>query len=161
MRTTWAMIMAFTGLFASAANGSDEKPKEQEKGAAGLAANYAYPDSDRLGSPFDGPGIIAAKYTTADAPGKVAQWYRKKLGWKAGVEGVMINPANQPGVRIGVVNDSRQPGNKDAQTGEPRPAPVMLLVQKTDEIVATVAISRAEGEKVTHIALVVVDNRDK
>ncbi len=121
----------------------------------------SYPGAEPLDTPFDGPGVCAAKYTTSDGLDKVANWYRDKLESGSGREGVAINPANQPGIRIGVVDDSRRRAAKQGEVGDARPAPVVLLLRKSNEVVVTVAVSRDDGDKLTHVALVVVDNKAK
>ncbi len=140
---------------------ADEKADGPPKGkaAAAPASEYAYPGAEPLGDAFDGPGVHAAKYATADGAVKVANWYREKLCPGFGREGVGINPGNRPGIRIGILDDSRQPGAKDGEAGEARPSPVVLLERKTAEAVVTVVVSRGEGEKVTHIDVIVVDNK--
>ena len=133
--------------------------RSKDKGGVEPASEYTYPGAERLGSAFDGPGIYAARYATADGPAKVADWYREKLCPGVGSEGVAFNPGNRPGIRIAVLDDSRQPGSKDGEEGEARPCPVVLLERKTADAVVTVAVSRGEGEKATHMAVIIVDNK--
>jgi len=141
----------------------------QEKGKADkelnpLADDFIYPGAEKLttaASPgSDGPGIFSAKYTSPDNWGKVAQWYRKKLGLQMG-EGLGINKVNEPGIRASVLDDSRQPKEPGQAIGDPRPVSVLVFLKKTNASVVNVVVSRAEKEKVTHIVLTVVDNQSK
>jgi hypothetical protein len=61
-------VLLFSGLRISA----DEKPKE--KSAKELAKEFAYPGAEKFGEDREGARMYQAKFTTPDAPGKVADW---------------------------------------------------------------------------------------
>jgi hypothetical protein len=129
-----------------------------------LGDDFVYPGAEKLvtaASPaWEGPGIFSAKYTATDGSGKVVAWYRKKLGIQAG-EGIKINPGNEPGIRASLLDDSRQPKEPGQAIGEPRPVSLVAFLKKTNALIVNAVISRAKDEKVTHIVLTVVDNKDQ
>jgi hypothetical protein len=143
-------------LLVSAQPGGDER-RAPGRGTKEVAGEFVYPGAQALENGVEGAGIYQAKFTTPDAPGKVTNWYRTRLKVQ-GLEGVWINPGQQPGIRISVADDSRRPGASAAAVGKPRPMTLMVFVKKTNDTVVTAVVSRANDERETHVALTFVDN---
>jgi len=137
---------------------ADEKPKE--KSAQERAREFVYPGAEKFELDREGALMYQAKFTTTDSPVTVAAWYGKTLGFK-GREGISFNPGAQTGIRLSVADDSRQPGKDASAVGEPRPLFLKVFVKKTNDIVVVAVVSRAEGEKVTHVTLTFLDNKDQ
>jgi hypothetical protein len=78
----------------------------------------------------------------------VVAWYRKKLEVKVGAEGIEFNPGNQPGIRAGLLDDSRQPKGAVEALGEPRSVSLVIFLKKTNELVVNAVVSRAKDDKV-------------
>jgi hypothetical protein len=161
MRTArvWFLLLAAGALLVSGLRMSaDEKPKE--KPAKELSKEFVYPGAEKLGEDREGARMYQAKFTTPDDPGKVAAWYGKTLGFQ-GREGISFNPGNRPGIRLSVADDSRRPGKDERAVGEPRPLSLQVLVKKTNDIVVVAVVSRGNDEKLTHVALTFMDNKDQ
>jgi hypothetical protein len=137
---------------------ADDKPKE--KSAKELAREFVYPGAEKFDEDREGARMYQAKFTTPDAPGKVAAWYGETLGF-GGREGIAFNPGQQPGIRLSVADDSRQPGKDQRSLGDLRPLALQVLVKKTNDVVVVAVVSRGKDEKRTHIALTFLDNKSQ
>jgi hypothetical protein len=155
----WLLVLAAGALFFSALRMfADEKPKE--KPTKELAKEFVYPGAKKFDEDREGARMYQAKLTTADDADKVSEWYRKTLGFQGG-EGIAFNPGNQPGIRESVADDSRQPGREERSVGEPRPLSLRVFVKKTNDIVIVAVVSRGKDEKLTHVAMTFLDNKDQ
>jgi hypothetical protein len=90
----------------------------------------------------------------------VAAWYRKRLAIGPG-EIIAQNPGFRPGIRLSALDDSRQPPKAGQALGEPRPVSVVVLLSKTNDRTVNVVVSRVKDEPLTHIVLIVVDNKSQ
>jgi hypothetical protein len=155
----WFLVFAAGALLVSGLRMSAGE-KSKEKAAKELAQEFVYPGAKKFGEDREGARMYQAKFTTPDDAGKVAEWYRKPLKFQGG-EGISFNPGNEPGIRVSVVDDSRQPGKDERSVGDPRPLTVRTFVKKTNDIVVVAVVSRGQDEKLTHIALTFLDNKDQ
>lgn len=155
----WLLLLAVGALlFSGVQLSADEKLKV--KSAKELAQAFIYPGAKKFDEDREGARMYQAKLTTTDNAGQVTAWYRKALKFPGG-EGIAFNPGYQPGIRESVINDSRQPGKDERSIGEPRPLTVWTFVKKTNHIVVVAVVTRAKDEKLTHIALTFLDNKDQ
>jgi hypothetical protein len=165
MRMALAMLGCFglIGLVGLTVPLPGQEKGKTDKDSKTLADEFTYPGAEKLTTAArptaEGPGIFSAKYTSADGWGKVAAFYRKKLGLKG--EEIIINPGFEPGIRGSVLDDSSQPKGPGQVIGEPRPVSLVVFLKKTPAAIVNVVISRAKDEKVTHIVLTVVDNKSE
>ena len=117
--------------------GDDEPKYEAEK--------YRYPNAEKEG----GGGILAPNLEsqimiTKDDFKKVVKHYEKVLGDKLATGA----PVAMMGTSKFIVNDSKD-----------RPAKVLVYVDQAENYSLTLVISRANEEKMTHIALVYRSNK--
>jgi hypothetical protein len=121
MRTArvWLLVLAAGALvFSGIRMPAHERPKD--KLAKELAQEFVYPGAKQFDEDREGARMYQVKFASPEDPGKVAAWYGKTLGFTAS-EGIAFNPGNQPGIRLSVADDSRQPGKTERAVGEPRP----------------------------------------
>jgi hypothetical protein len=137
---------------------AEEKPKE--KSAEALAREFIYPEAKKFGEQREGARMYQAKFTTTDNVNQVTGWYIKTLG-TPGDDGIAFNPGDQAGIRLSAMDDSRQPGQTAQALGDPRPLTLQVFVKKSNESVIVAAVSRAQDEPETHIALTFIDNESQ
>jgi hypothetical protein len=138
---------------------ADEQPKE--KTGKERVKEFVYPGVEKLGKESKGAGMYQAKFTTPDDAGKVADWYRKALGFHD-EKGIIVHEElsfKQPDLRLSMIDDSRQPGSGARADGEPRPLTLRVLVKKTADILVVAVVSRGKDEKRTHVALTLMGNK--
>ena len=118
--------------------GDDEKPKFE-------AEKYRYPNAEKEG----GGGILAPNLEsqimiTKDDFKKVVKHYEKVLGDNLSAG----SPVTLSGTSKFIVNDSKD-----------RPVEVLVYVHQAENYSLTLVISRANEEKMTHIALIYRSNK--
>jgi hypothetical protein len=121
---------------------------------------YVYKDAKKFEEDREGPGIYHGKYTTADDPQKVVEWYREKVGM-VGIEGIGFARKLEEGEANSVVDDSRGPGTAKKERGDDRSVRVLILTKKTKTYLLNVVVSRAKDENETHVAITYMDLNEK
>jgi hypothetical protein len=159
MRTAlvWFLLLAAGALLFSVWPMSAED-KVNDKSAKVLAQEFVYPGAKKFDEDREGARMYQAKFTTADGADAVTGWYIKTLE-TPGDEGIAFNPGTQAGIRLSAAADSRQPGKTERSAGEPRQLTLQVFVRKTNDMVVVAVVSRAQDEKLTHIALTFLDNK--
>jgi hypothetical protein len=156
-----ASVLLLAGVLVASGLRSSADDTAKPKSAKELAQGFVYPGAERFGEEREGARLYQAKFTTADDAGKVAGWYAKAVGFEVGSEGIAFNPGQQPGVRVSVADDSRQPGKDASATGEARPLYLKVFVKKVNDAVVVAVVSRGKDEPRTHVALTWLDNKDQ
>jgi hypothetical protein len=130
-------------------------PEGDPPGPKQLAKEYIYPEA-KVSEEAEDPGAYRAKFATPDEPRKVAAWLDRKFGRKTGqgTEGSSISPER----RVTIVENDRQP-KEEGKLGERRPASVVVLQRATKGLTVTAVVSRAKDEKLTHVVLLIVENK--
>src|SRR5262245_47033569 len=106
-----------------------------------LGAKFRYPGSEKFGVGLLAPNLENRWFVTTDDFGKVIKFYEKATGENLSVEvpGEVVMRATD---RF-LIDDSKH-----------RPVQLRLFVHDAEQYSLTIAISRAQGENLTHIALV-------
>jgi hypothetical protein len=60
-----------------------------------------------------------------------------------------------------VSDDSREPGETERAVGDRRPVLLKSFIKKTNDVIVVAVVSRGQDEKLTHIALTFIENKDK
>jgi tRNA A-37 threonylcarbamoyl transferase component Bud32 len=158
---TFAFVLLCVALSASyydrGAVATQVAPRSVRNAPPADLNQWQYPGAQSLGSGRS-DSSRHARFATTDDLDKVAKWYENLTGARliggAGGHGA----ATVGDIYYDYLDDSLAPP-KGKIAKEPRPVAVRVLVVRTGQAFFIVAISRAEGEEQTHIALTRVEKR--
>jgi hypothetical protein len=134
--------------------------ESQTEVAKSLAQKFIYPSAKKFDEDPEGPSIYQVKLATEDSFNRINAWYSKTVGFQ-GLEGISFNPGQRFGVRLSVSDDSREPGETERAVGDRRPVLLKSFIKKTNDVIVVAVVSRGQDEKLTHIALTFIENKDK
>jgi hypothetical protein len=152
----WLTIGVFSLVAMVVAPASGDEPPTA---TAKAVSAWEYPGSKNSMSSQVGPLYNSVRTTTDDLASVVAH-YEKKLGTKIAVDKPEVGAGEGgSGKQTAVFQDSLQPGG-DAKKPDARDVTVLLASQNTRAYCLTLVISRAKGERHTHIALTYVSKQE-
>jgi hypothetical protein len=134
---------------------ADEPPTTTAKAASA----WEYPGAKNSMSSEGGP-LYNSVRTTTDDLASVVGYYEKKLGTKIALDKPEAGAVEGgSGKQTAVHQDSLHP-SEGAKKPQAREVTLLLAAQNTKEYCLTLVISRAKGEKQTHIALTYVSKQE-